>query len=85
MSGLTMGLLSLDLMTLKIMKEGGSIKEKKQAKKILPIVERHHLLLVTLLLANAAAVESMPIFLDQVSSPVVAILVSVTAVLIFGE
>jgi ankyrin repeat/SOCS box protein 13/metal transporter CNNM len=53
--------------------------------KILPIVERHHLLLVTLLLANAAAVESMPIFLDQVSSPVVAILVSVTAVLIFGE
>ena len=85
MSGLTKGLLSLDLMTLKIMKEGGSIKEKKRAKKILPIVERHHLLLVTLLLANAAAVESMPIFLDQVSSPVVAILVSVTAVLIFGE
>ncbi|XP_071135170.1 uncharacterized protein [Mytilus edulis] len=85
MSGLTMGLLSLDLMTLKIMRDGGSPKEKKQAQKILPLVERHHLLLVTLLLANAAAVESMPIFLDRVSSPVIAILVSVTAVLIFGE
>ncbi|XP_052086801.1 uncharacterized protein LOC127724058 isoform X2 [Mytilus californianus] len=85
MSGLTMGLLSLDLMTLKIMKDGGSPKEKKQAEKILPIVERHHLLLVTLLLANAAAVESMPIFLDRVSSPIIAIVVSVTAVLIFGE
>lgn len=85
MSGLTMGLLSLDVMTLKIMKDGGSMKEKKQAEKILPIVKRHHLLLVTLLLANAAAVESMPIFLDKISSPVIAILVSVTAVLIFGE
>ena len=80
-----MGLLSLDLMTLKIMKDGGSPKEQKQAEKILPIVERHHLLLVTLLLANAAAVESMPIFLDRISSPIIAILVSVTAVLIFGE
>ncbi|XP_061177196.1 uncharacterized protein LOC133185923 isoform X1 [Saccostrea echinata] len=85
MSGLTMGLLSLDLMTLKIMKEGGTQKQQKQAKKILPIVKKHHLLLVTLLLANAAAVEAMPIFLDRISSPVIAILVSVTAVLIFGE
>jgi len=41
--------------------------------------------LVTLLLANAAAVESMPIFMDRISSPVIAICVSVTAVLFFGE
>lgn len=85
MSGLTMGLLSLDLMTLQIMKEGGTPKQQKQARKILPIVKRHHLLLVTLLLANAGAVEAMPIFLDKISSPVIAIVVSVTAVLIFGE
>ncbi|XP_060082040.1 uncharacterized protein LOC132561334 [Ylistrum balloti] len=85
MSGLTMGLLSLDLMSLKVMKDGGTPKERKHAKKILPMVSRHHLLLVTLLLANAAAVESMPIFLDKISDPVTAIVVSVTAVLIFGE
>lgn len=85
MSGLTMGLLSLDLMTLQIMKEGGTPKQQRQARKILPIVKRHHLLLVTLLLANAGAVEAMPIFLDRISSPVIAIVVSVTAVLIFGE
>lgn len=84
MSGLTMGLLSLDLMTLQIMKEGGTPKQQRQAK-ILPIVKRHHLLLVTLLLANAGAVEAMPIFLDRISSPVIAIVVSVTAVLLFGE
>lgn len=85
MSGLTMGLLSLDLMTLQIMRDGGTPKQQRQANKILPIVKRHHLLLVTLLLGNAAAVEAMPIFLDRISSPVIAIVVSVTAVLLFGE
>ncbi|KAL4232780.1 hypothetical protein ACF0H5_007467 [Mactra antiquata] len=85
MSGLTMGLLSLDMMTLKVMKDGGTPTEKKHASKILPIIKRHHLLLVTLLLGNAAAVEAMPIFLDRISDPITAILVSVTAVLIFGE
>ncbi|XP_077977352.1 uncharacterized protein LOC144432921 [Glandiceps talaboti] len=85
MSGLTMGLLSLDLMSLKVLKEGGKPHEKKYAARILPLVKRHHLLLVTLLLANAGAVEAMPLFLDKISDPVTAICVSVTAVLLFGE
>ena len=85
MSGLTMGLLSLDPTTLAVLRSGGTEREQRYAKRILPLVSRHHLLLVTLLLANAAAVESMPIFLDRVTNPVVAIVVSVTAVLIFGE
>ncbi|GFN84652.1 metal transporter cnnm2 [Plakobranchus ocellatus] len=85
MSGLTMGLLSLDYTTLMTMKEGGTPRERKYAARIIPMVKRHHLLLVTLLLSNAAAVEAMPIFLDHVSNPVIAIIVSVTAVLIFGE
>ncbi|ESO85740.1 hypothetical protein LOTGIDRAFT_195630, partial [Lottia gigantea] len=85
MSGLTMGLLSLDMMTLKILKESGSRKEQKYASRIIPLVKRHHLLLVTLLLANAGCVEAMPIFLDRISDPIIAICVSVSAVLIFGE
>jgi len=85
MSGLTMGLLSLDILSLKVLQRGGKPLEQKHASKILPLVEKHHLLLVTLLLANAAAVESMPIFMDRISSPVIAIVVSVTAVLLFGE
>jgi ankyrin repeat/SOCS box protein 13/metal transporter CNNM len=80
-----MGLLSLDVLSLKVLKGGGTPKERKYATKILPIVQKHHLLLVTLLLANAAAVEAMPIFLDRVSSPIVAVAVSVSAVLLFGE
>ncbi|XP_022094756.1 DUF21 domain-containing protein At4g14240-like isoform X2 [Acanthaster planci] len=85
MSGLTMGLLSLDILSLRVLAEGGKPHEQRYAKRITPIVERHHLLLVTLLLANAAAVESMPIFLDKVTNEVIAIIVSVTAVLLFGE
>ncbi|XP_074640811.1 uncharacterized protein LOC141898671 isoform X1 [Tubulanus polymorphus] len=84
-SGLTMGLLSIDTTSLMVLKESGTPKQQKQAAKILPIVRRHHLLLVTLLLANAAAVEAMPLFLDRVSDPVTAIVVSVSAVLLFGE
>jgi len=85
MSGLTMGLLSLDVMSLTILSSDGKPHEQKYAKKILPLVKQHHLLLVTLLLSNAAAVESMPLFLDKISNPVTAVIVSVTAVLIFGE
>ena len=85
MSGLTMGLLSLDTMSLTVLSQGGKPHEQKYAKRILPLLKRHHLLLVTLLLANAAAVESMPLFLDKISNPIIAIIVSVTAVLLFGE
>ena len=35
--------------------------------KILPLLRNHHLLLVTLLLANAAAMEALPLFLDKVT------------------
>lgn len=80
-----MGLLSLDILSLKVLQGGGTPRQKKYATRILPIVEKHHLLLVTLLLANAAAVEAMPIFLDRISSPIIAIVVSVSAVLMFGE
>lgn len=85
MSGLTMGLLSLGSTQLEILEKAGKPIEKKYAKRIFPIVKRHHLLLVTLLLANAAAVETMPIFMDRITNPIIAIVVSVSAVLLFGE
>lgn len=42
-------------------------------------------MLVTLLLCNAVAMEALPLFLDKVVSPTIAIVISVTAVLTFGE
>ena len=51
-SGLTLGLLSLDVMSLKVLMEGGHPQERENAKKILPLVENHHQLLVTLLVGS---------------------------------
>ena len=80
-----MALMSMDILNLETLKEAGTPKQQKYAKRIMPLVKRHHLLLVTLLLGNAMAVEAMPIFLDRISDPILAICVSVSAVLIFGE
>jgi len=85
MSGLTMGLMSLDEMDLEILQRGGEPKQAHLAGKIIPLIRKHHLTLVTLLLANAAAMEALPIILDRITAPWIAILVSVTAVLLFGE
>ncbi len=51
----------------------------------MPILEQHHLLLVTLLVANSAAAEALPIFLNKLVPELVAIIISVTAILIFSE
>jgi metal transporter CNNM len=48
------------------------------------ILEKPHLLLVTLLLVNAASMEALPLVLDRLVSPYMAVILSVTAVLFFG-
>ncbi|CAL0325841.1 unnamed protein product [Lupinus luteus] len=85
MSGLTLGLMSLGLVDLEILQRSGSPSEKKQAAIILPVVQKQHQLLVTLLLCNAAAMEALPIYLDKLFNPFVAVILSVTFVLFFGE
>lgn len=60
-------------------------KEKKMAARVATLIKDHHLLLVTLLLWNAAAFESLPIFIDRLVPTTAAILISVTFILIFGE
>ncbi|KAL3517551.1 hypothetical protein ACH5RR_020140 [Cinchona calisaya] len=85
MSGLTLGLMSLGLVELEILQRSGTPNEKMQAAVILPVVQKQHQLLVTLLLCNAAAMEALPIYLDKIFHPVVAVVLSVTFVLLFGE
>ncbi|GAX78353.1 hypothetical protein CEUSTIGMA_g5795.t1 [Chlamydomonas eustigma] len=85
MSGLTLGLCSLDKTQLEVLKRSGSLSEQKWALKVAPVIENSHYLLVTLLLCNACAMEALPLFLDRLANPLAAIIVSVTAVLFFGE
>ena len=97
-AGLTMGLLSLDAQQLKLTmeiqakdctnpeEEAELMKERALATKLYPLVRRHHWLLVTLLLLNTLANEALPLFLDEiVPTPLIAILISVSFVLLFGE
>ena len=49
------------------------------------LVRRRHLTLVTLLFANALAMEALPIFLDVLVPSYVAIILSVSLLVIFGE
>ena len=48
-------------------------------------MKNQHLLLCTLLIGNSLAMEALPIFLDTLVPPYVAILISVTLILAFGE
>ncbi|XP_027106101.1 DUF21 domain-containing protein At4g33700 isoform X1 [Coffea arabica] len=85
MSGLTLGLMSLSLVDLEVLAKSGTPQDRKHAEKILPVVKNQHLLLCTLLICNAAAMEALPIFLDSLTTAYGAILLSVTLILLFGE
>ena len=84
MSGLTVGLASIDRLALEIEAKGNE-QAKISATKIFAVIDKYHWMLVTLLLCNALAMEALPLFLDKVVPSAYAILISVTAVLIFGE
>lgn len=85
MSGMTVGLMGVDQIGLKLKLESGSPLEKRQAQRILPLLEDHHLLLVTLLLANAVALETLPLVIDSVLGNIPAIIFSVLLTIAFSE
>jgi metal transporter CNNM len=85
MSGLTVGYLSIDDLVLELKTSTGTDEEKDYASKVLPILADRHWLLVTLLLMNAFAMEALPLFLDKVVPEYLAIVISVSLVLLFGE
>jgi len=84
-AGLTMGMLSIEPLSLMIKLRCGTATEISQAQAILPLIQQRHLLMVTLLLLNSISNEALPLFLDQLVPGYVAVLMSVTLVLIFGE
>ena len=85
-AGLTLGMLGLDPLMLLIKQRASNDPiEREQASNLLPIVKQHHRLLVTLLLMNAVANEALPIFLEALVPPSVAVIFSVVFVLFFGE
>eukprot|EP00922_Rhytidocystis_sp_ex-Travisia-forbesii_P064066 GHVS01095262.1.p1 GENE.GHVS01095262.1~~GHVS01095262.1.p1 ORF type:complete len:950 (+),score=201.49 GHVS01095262.1:219-2852(+) len=84
-SGLTTGLMSFDTITLRVLQETGTPDEQTRASRVYALVKRHHLLLVTLLLTNSIAMEALPVFLDRLVPTWLAVILSVTCILFFGE
>lgn len=85
-AGLYLGLLTLDALDLEIIQRVSiDDHEIMYATNLLPIVKQRHRLLVTLLILNALAYESLPIFLSSLVPDWVTILLSTTLILVFGE
>lgn len=84
MSGLTIGLAAIDRLSLEV-DSVGNPQVQKSCARIFPVIDKHHWMLVTLLLCNAGAMETLPLFLDKIVKESTAIILSVTLVLIFGE
>eukprot|EP00927_Polykrikos_kofoidii_P035645 TRINITY_DN30196_c0_g1_i1.p1 TRINITY_DN30196_c0_g1~~TRINITY_DN30196_c0_g1_i1.p1 ORF type:complete len:525 (-),score=71.06 TRINITY_DN30196_c0_g1_i1:85-1491(-) len=96
-AGLTMGLISLEPEKIRNLLNTDEVyahtedekeqlrEQKMHGRRVLPLIENHHRLLVTLLLTNSVANEALPIFLTRLVPAWAAVLVSVTLVLVFGE
>eukprot|EP00931_Biecheleriopsis_adriatica_P065901 TRINITY_DN40351_c0_g1_i1.p1 TRINITY_DN40351_c0_g1~~TRINITY_DN40351_c0_g1_i1.p1 ORF type:complete len:620 (+),score=120.04 TRINITY_DN40351_c0_g1_i1:37-1860(+) len=84
-SGLTLGLMGLDLIGLETVEKGDNIELARCAAKIKPIRERGNLLLCTLLLGNVAVNSALSILTADVASGPVGFAVSTGLIVIFGE
>jgi hypothetical protein len=84
-SGLTLGLMSLDIRQLELAIAGGDAEKKKQAEKILPLRRRGNLLLCTLLLGNTLVNSGIAILTASFTGGIVGGIVSTVFILIFGE
>ncbi len=80
-SGLTLGLMSLDLHELK-----RKVKHNnRQARKIYAVRRRGNLLLTTLLLGNVAVNAALSIYLGTIASGLVAGVIATSIIFLFGE
>uniref|UniRef100_A0A5F9CL73 Metal transporter n=1 Tax=Oryctolagus cuniculus TaxID=9986 RepID=A0A5F9CL73_RABIT len=85
-SGLNLGLMALDPMELRIVQNCGTEKEKRYARKILPIRCKGNYLLCSLLLGNVLVNTSLTILLDNlIGSGIMAVASSTIGIVIFGE
>ena len=84
MSGLTVGLTSIDKIALELASKSDPLA-KKSMERIFPVIKRHHWMLVTLLVCNAAAIETLPLALDELFPYWLSMTLSVVFCLFFAE
>jgi metal transporter CNNM len=84
-SGLTLGLLGLDLNGLTIVQSGDNAEMAKHATKIIPIRKKGNQLLCTLLLGNVAVNALLSILMADLAGGLAGFLVSTAVITTFGE
>ncbi|KAI2474668.1 DUF21-domain-containing protein [Pyrenophora tritici-repentis] len=86
-AGLTIALMGQDEIYLQVLASSGEKHERKNAKKVLKLLERgKHWVLVTLLLSNVITNETLPIVLDRsLGGGWPAVVSSTVLIVIFGE
>lgn len=84
-SGLTLGLMSLDIIDLRVLTESGSPTEKKYAQKILPVRRHGNFLLCTLLIGNTAVNSALSIVSSSIFGGLVGLFSSTFVILYMGE
>jgi len=84
-SGLNLGLMSLDLSELEILKKIGTTKEKSYAEKIYPLRKRGNFLLCTILLGNVLVNSTSTLILGDLLSGIYAAFGSTILIVLFGE
>ena len=68
-----------------VIERSGTPQEKKYAKKIAPVRQRGNYLLCTLLLGNVLVNSTLTIFLDNLTSGLIAVIGSTLSIVVFGE
>lgn len=84
-SGLTLGLMSLDLTGLEIVMAGDDPDAVRYAEKIYPLRKQGNLLLCTLLLGNTVVNSAMSIFSAAIFNGAVGLFTSTILIVVFGE
>ncbi|CAE7262250.1 cnnm4 [Symbiodinium natans] len=84
-SGLTLGLMGLDVIGLQIVQKGENKELARCAAKIAPIRESGNQLLCTLLLGNVAVNSALSILTADIANGIVGFLVSTALIVTFGE
>mmetsp|Transcript_66723 Transcript_66723/g.143965 ORF Transcript_66723/g.143965 Transcript_66723/m.143965 type:complete len:94 (-) Transcript_66723:769-1050(-) len=77
--------MSIDPLSLEIKLKSKSANDRMVARALTPLRKQHHLCMVSLLIAQCLAAESLPLFLDAITNPLAAVIISVVLSLFFGE
>jgi len=84
-SGIIPGISSIDMTNLNALQKSSSPDDQRTAKRVIPLVQRRHLMLVTFYLLKLAGIVIFPIYLSQISNPWVGVVISIFIVLFFSE